>query len=122
VNASDVEGDLMGNHSHAGGGIHWEGKDPDLHIEYYGNSADADFFETMNLQMAEGRTFSKKFSDSTSVIFNQSAILAMGIKDPIGKIVSLWGKRKIIVGVVKDYHFQSLYKKIGPAFFTFSTN
>src|SRR6266542_3922670 len=54
VNVSDVDGDLLGNYSHAGGGIDWEGKDPNLHIEYYGNAADVDFFETMNLQMAEG--------------------------------------------------------------------
>ncbi|MEJ7679055.1 MAG: FtsX-like permease family protein [Segetibacter sp.] len=120
VNASDVDGDLVGNYSHAGGGIDWEGKHPDLHIEYYGNAADNDFFETMNLQMAEGRTFSKNFADSSSVIFNQSAIAAMGLKNPVGKTVSLWGEKKQIIGVVKDYHFQSLYKKIGPAFFTFS--
>ncbi|MEO6454542.1 MAG: FtsX-like permease family protein [Ginsengibacter sp.] len=120
VNASDVDGDLMGHYSHAGGGIDWEGKDPNLHVEYYGNAADHDFFETMNLQMAEGRTFSKKFADSSSVIFNQSAIAAMGLRNPLGKTVSLWGEKKQIIGVVKNYHFESLYKKIGPAFFTFS--
>ncbi len=120
INASGVDGDLMGHSSHSGGGIGWEGKDPNLHVEYYGNAADHDFFETMNLQMAQGRTFSKTFADSSSVIFNQSAIAAMGLKNPVGKTVSLWGEKKQIVGVVKDYHFESLYKKIGPAFFTFS--
>ncbi|MEO8405515.1 MAG: FtsX-like permease family protein [Chitinophagaceae bacterium] len=122
INASDVDGDLMGNYSHKGGGIDWQGKDPNLHIEYYGNAADIDFFETMGLQMVEGRTFSKEFADSSSVIFNQSAIAAMGFKNPIGKTVSLWGEKKQIIGIVKDYHFESLYKKIGPAFFTFSQN
>ena len=120
VNASDVDGDLMGNYAHAGGGIDWSGKDPNLHIEYYGNAADDDYFETMNLQIAEGRDFSPKFADSSSVIFNQSAIAAMELKDPVGKTVSLWGEKKQIIGIVKDYHFQSLYNKIGPAFFTFS--
>lgn len=122
VNASDVSGDLMGNYYHSGGGINWDGKDPNLHIEYYGNAADVGFFETMNLQMASGRSFSKDFSDSSSVIFNQAAIAAMGLQDPVGKIVSLWGQKKQIIGVVKDYHYQSLYNKVGPAFFTFSTN
>jgi len=121
INASDVDGDLTGHYSHAGGGISWEGKDPNLHIEYYGNAADDDYFETMSLQMSEGRAFSKNFTDSSSVIFNQSAIAAMGLKNPVGKTVSLWGEKKRIIGVVKDYHFQSLYNKIGPAFFTFST-
>jgi putative ABC transport system permease protein len=122
VNASNVDGDLLGHYSHEGGGIDWEGKDPNLHIEYYGDAADVDFFETMNLQMAEGRAFSKSFADSSSVIFNQSAIKAMGLKNPVGKTVSLWGDKKQIIGVVKDFHFESLYKKIGPAFFTFSKN
>ena len=120
INASDIDGNLMGNASHSGGGISWDGKDPNLGIEYYGNSIGDDFFQTMGLQMAEGRTFSKDFADSSSVIFNQAAIKAMGLKDPIGKTVSMWGEKKQIVGVVKDYHFQSLYKKIGPAFFTYS--
>jgi putative ABC transport system permease protein len=122
VNASDVDGDLLGNYSHAGGGIDWEGKDPNLHIEYYGNAADVGFFETMNLQVVEGRAFSRSFADSSSVIFNESAIKSMSLKDPVGKTVSLWGEKKQIIGVLKDYHFESLYKKIGPAFFTFSQN
>ncbi|MFT3947804.1 MAG: ABC transporter permease [Agriterribacter sp.] len=121
-NASDVDGDLMGNASHSGSGINWQGKDPNLNIEYYGNAADIGLFETMNLQIAEGRMFSKDFEDSSSIIFNQSAIVAMGLKNPVGKTVSLWGENKQIIGVVKDYHYQSLYSKIGPAFFTFSQN
>jgi putative ABC transport system permease protein len=122
INASGVSGDLMGSYDHSGGGIGWEGKDPNLKIEYYGNAADAGFIETMNLQMAEGRSFSKSFADSSSVIFNQAAIAAMGLKNPVGKTVSLWGKQKLIIGVLKDYHYQSFYNKIGPAFFTFSEN
>ena len=91
-----------------------------LAIEYYGDAADYDFFETMGLQMAEGRAFSKNFADSSSVIFNESAIAAMGLKNPVGKTVSLWGEKKQIIGVVKDYHFQSLYNKDRPAFLLFS--
>jgi len=34
----------------------------------------------------------------------------------------MWGDKKQIIGVVKDYHYQSLYNKIGPAFFTFAKN
>ena len=122
INASDVSGDLLGNYDHSGGGITWQGKDPNLNIEYYGNAADVGFFETMGLQMVDGRTFSNNYADSSSVIFNESAIKAMGLKNPVGKTVSLWGEKKQIIGVAKDYHFQSLYKKIGPSFFTFSQN
>ncbi len=115
-------GNFFGRASHSGGGISWEGKDPDLGIEYYGNNVGDDFFETMHITMAEGRAFSKAFADSNSVIFNETAIRAMGLKNPIGRTVSLWSKKKQIVGVVKDYHFKSLYDKISPAFLEYYPN
>ena len=122
INATTESGDFFGQESHGGGGINWEGKDPNLGIEYYGNDVGDDFFETMNLQMAQGRPFSKAFADSSSVIFNETAIKAMGLKNPIGKMVSLWGDKKQIVGIVKDYHFKSLYDKIGPSFLVHEPN
>jgi ABC-type antimicrobial peptide transport system permease subunit len=122
VQFSTINGNFLGTASHGGSGISWAGKDPTLGIEYYGNDVDYDFFETMGLQMAEGRAFSRDFADSSSVIFNQSAIKAMGIKNPIGMPVKLWGEKRIIIGVVRDYNFQSMYKKISPAFLRFSPN
>ena len=44
----------------------------------------------------------------------------MGLKNPVGKIVSLWGKNKKIVGIVKDYHYRSLYEKVGPTFIEYA--
>ena len=41
----------------------------------------------------------------------------MGIEDPIGKTVKLWGEERKIIGVVRDFHFESLHKKVNPAFF-----
>jgi len=123
VAVSSVEGDLLGNPGHSGGGISWEGKDPNLGIEYYGIGVDYDFMEMLGLKMKDGRTFSKEFgSDSSKVIFNESAIAAMGLKSPIGKTVSLWGQKKQIVGIAKDFHFESLYKKVAPFFFYYSPN
>ena len=122
IHVSTMNGNFLGQSSHGGSGINWEGKNPKLGIEYYGNDVDYDFIETMGMQMAQGRAFSRNFADSAGVIFNESAIAAMGIKDPIGKKVSLWSDKRVIVGVVKDYHFQSLYKKISPAFMTLHQN
>jgi putative ABC transport system permease protein len=44
----------------------------------------------------------------------------MGLKNPVGKSVSLWGKKCQVLGVAKDFHFESLYKKVGPSFFYYS--
>jgi putative ABC transport system permease protein len=123
INAADASGDFFGNTAHSGGGINWEGKDPNIGIEYYGLEVDYNFMETMGLQMAAGRTFSQQFgSDSGKVIFNEAAIKAMGLKKPVGTMVTLWGKKAEIIGVAKDYHFESLYKKVGPSFIVFSKN
>jgi len=122
INATTESGDFFGQTSHGGSGIGWDGKDPNLGIEYYGNDVGDNFFETMDLYIAEGRAFSKAFADSASVIFNETAIKAMGLQHPIGKTVSLWGQKKQIVGVVKDYHFKSLYDKISPAFLVYNPN
>ncbi|MDB5088201.1 MAG: FtsX-like permease family protein, partial [Mucilaginibacter sp.] len=120
VNATDMEGDMLGNHS-GGGGIDWEGKTH--RIEFSGLYADYDFMETMGLKTSAGRPFSRKFvSDTAGVIFNETAIAEMGIKDPIGKIVKLWGQPEKIIGVVKDFHFESLYKKVGPFFLSYRKN
>jgi len=121
VAVSAMNGNFSGHASHSGGGIGWDGKDPNLGIEYYGVSGDYGFMEILDLKLAEGRTFSRQFgADSSSVIFNEAAIKAMGIKNPVGKTVSLWGKNKQIIGIAKDYHFESLYKKVGPAFIEYS--
>jgi hypothetical protein len=114
VNASSMDGNFTGNHS-GGGGINWPGKQKS--IEFDGVNADYDLFETMGLQMAQGRPFSRQFgADSNAVIFNEAAIAAMELKDPVGKTVTMWGKEKLIVGVVKNFHFESLYNNVGPFF------
>jgi ABC-type antimicrobial peptide transport system permease subunit len=114
VNASSMDGDFTGSHS-GGGGIDWVGKQKS--IEFDGVDADYDLFETMGLQLAQGRAFSRQFgADSNAVIFNEAAIAAMGLKDPIGKTVTMWGNKKQIVGVVKNFHFESLYNNVGPFF------
>jgi len=68
--------------------------------------------------MAAGRAFSRNFAtDSTKIIFNEAAIAAMGLKEPIGKNIELWGQDMEIVGVTEDFHFESLHEPVKPLFF-----
>ncbi|HEX8039941.1 MAG TPA: ABC transporter permease [Chryseosolibacter sp.] len=117
VSASTMSGDLVGNHS-GGGGIEWEGKTTG--IEFSGLYVDYELLEMLGVRMAEGRSFSQeRGSDSDKVIFNETAISMMGLKDPVGKTVIMWGARKEIIGVVKDFHYESLYQPVGPFFFAY---
>lgn len=77
---------------------------------------DYNFAATMNLQLTEGRYFSQDFSnDSTeSIVLNETAIKTLGLTDPIGKkVIFTGGTEREIIGVVKDFHFNSLHQKIG---------
>ena len=78
---------------------------------------DDEFLPTMKMEMAGGRNFSRTYSDSASVILNESAAKLMGWKDPIGKHIVYPGgndTRFTVIGMVKDFHFESLHTPIGP--------
>jgi len=101
--------------------ISWPGKDPNKRIDFTDLNAGYDFIETAGITLKEGRTYSRAFgNEEGNIIFNETAIRIMGLKDPIGKVVRLWGKDKVIVGVVKDFNFQSLHENIKPCFFDIS--
>ncbi|MBN1482269.1 FtsX-like permease family protein, partial [candidate division KSB1 bacterium] len=82
-----------------------------------------DFLETLGIDLKEGRSFSREFStDNAKIIFNETAIKSMGLTNPVGQTINLWGENKEIVGVVRDFHFESLYENLKPCFLLFSPN
>lgn len=90
---------------------------------------DDEYMETLDLKLVEGRFFSKDFpTDSLTVVMNEKAVAELGIQDPIGKRVvtpegflnANDGSQYVytIIGVVKDFHYQSLHEPITPLVFT----
>jgi hypothetical protein len=76
--------------------------------------------ETLGIDVEEGRSFSREFgNDSSMLIFNETAIKTMGLKDPIGTKIRMWDKDMIIGGIVKDFHVSSFHEKIAPMVFMF---
>ena len=77
---------------------------------------DAEFIPLMGMKILEGRNFIENSrSDSGKVIINEEAIRYFGLKRPvIGQIVGTGERRFEILGVVKDFHFNSLRNPIGP--------
>ncbi len=111
-------GHSLTGHSNGTNGVEWAGKNPNDMTEFEVVAVDYDMLETIGITMKEGRAFSRSFgSDSTKIIFNQAAIEFMGMKNPIGKTVKLWDSSMQIIGVVKDFHFQSLHEKVKPLLF-----
>jgi putative ABC transport system permease protein len=97
------------------GGVKWDGKDPNLNVEFTQVSVGYDFVKTMNLKIADGRDYSRDFStDTSNFLINEAALKRIGYSNAVGKPLTMWGKKGKIVGVLKDFHFNSLHDPIYP--------
>lgn len=94
--------------------LKWPGKAEDNQQLFRAVVVDYDFIETMALKLKEGRSFSKDFNDTTSFILSQKSVDAMGLTNPIGTKISLWGIEGPVVGVVEDFHSRSLHEAVDP--------
>ena len=96
----------------------FDGKDPGDTTLYNIVSTEIGFVEAMGIEMDQGRVFSEEFgADSSNYVVNEKAVEAMGMEDPIGQRLMLWGVEGTIVGVMKDFHMRSLYQPIDPVIF-----
>jgi putative ABC transport system permease protein len=93
-----------------------EGKTAQEGIYFWRMYTAYDLQETMQFEVIKGRFFSKEFStDSEAVVINEKGAKELGWEDPIGKRISMVDSANYnIIGVVKDFHFHSLYKNIEP--------
>jgi putative ABC transport system permease protein len=101
--------------------INWgwgvEGQDQGFSVN--ANMIDDTYMETMELELLKGKTFSLDYgAESDKVILNETAVKVFGIEeDPIGHICYLWNDRSMpmeVIGVVKDYHWESKQMEIRP--------
>ncbi|MEM9830226.1 MAG: ABC transporter permease [Bacteroidota bacterium] len=114
---SSINENLIGSSSGTYG-VGWEGKNPEEDIHFEEVSVNYDMLETLEVDMLAGRSFSRAFgSEETKVIFNETAIKVMGLQDPIGKTIQHYEGEMEIIGVVKDFHFESLHEYVKPLFF-----
>lgn len=111
-NVAITQGDPT-NFTNSGGGYPRAGQP---NVQFTFARVGYDFVETLGIEIIEGRSFSREFANERKkIILNETALKAMELEDPIGKIVSIRGKREII-GIMKDFHFQSLHEEIKPSF------
>jgi putative ABC transport system permease protein len=120
VNASGIDRELLGDLSSTNGEFGWEGRDPKEIIRFQRAHVNLGLFETLGIEMAAGRTFSSRFgSDTSKIIINEAGLKATRLKNPIGKIFRNKGKDYEIIGIAKDFHFESLHQPVKPMFFKF---
>ncbi len=119
--------------------VTWEGATENQEISINHNRVDYDFLDTYGIELIAGRKFSPEFptdkvSDSDqsseenprSIIINQEAARQFGWEDPIGKkVIEVYGEERnynTVIGVIKDFHFNSLRQSIPPLKLFLSTD
>lgn len=123
--------EAVGGSSEMPGGQEWFGttfKKPGDNESVTGRAAivDNEFVQTLRMEFLSGRAFSREFDDSLSVVINEQAAKELGLgADPVGKRLiqpgSFFDRNNgdvafTVVGVVRDFHFQSLHEPIAPLF------
>lgn len=84
--------------------------------------ADYDYLKTLGIKLLDGRNFSEDMpTDSASLIINQSMAKELGLTNPVGQRIMNWQVYNVI-GVVEDFHFESMREKIRPLAFRLGTS
>lgn len=120
VNAGGTSHEMVYQQSNTSGLV-WEGKSPEERVLFENIRVDYEFYETMGFELENGRWFSREFgADSSKMVINEAAAKIMGFtpEEAVGQKIKLWGEYDLeIVGVLKDFHYQSIHIEVDPAFF-----
>lgn len=93
-----------------------EGIDKDEKWTMRGIAVDYDFIEMLGIKIKQGRSFSRKYTDTGNFIINETAARQIKWKEPVGKSLTVGGKKGIIIGVTNDFLFDDIHFKIEPTF------
>jgi putative ABC transport system permease protein len=103
--------------------VHWPSDSAGRQVEVSEARVDPDFFQTLGIEIAAGRGFSKEYPSDVENAFmlNETAARQFGWENAVGQEL-IWyddevTRRAAVIGVVKDFHFQSLHKNIEPLLF-----
>lgn len=100
--------------------LSWPGKPEDQKVLFTTISTEYDYTKTMRIKMLEGRDFSEDFgSDTSAIIINKAALDIMGLKEPVGTTVDLWGEKRQVIGIVDNVLMGSLFREVSPMFMIF---
>ena len=97
--------------------VDWDGKDPDSQPLFCNMAGDENFMDVFRVTLLSGRGFSNDIkADTANYIVNEKALKIMNMKpeEAIGKRLTFWGNKGMIVGVVKDFNFKPVQQPIEP--------
>lgn len=117
LHAGGMQQNMIGNENGTVG-LHWDGKNPEETIGFSNFTVTPGMIEAFGIRVVAGRTLSANLaSDSSALVLNEKAVAIMGLEDPLGATVNLWGQDRTVIGVVQDFHFESMQETVKPSFF-----
>ncbi len=102
----------------------WEGQAEGDNPFFYRLNVDEDFLELYGIEIVQGRDFSaaRPGDQGNAYILNEAAVKNLGFRTPVGTRFGFEKKLGTVVGVTKDFHFESLHKPITPLGIGFAGN
>ncbi len=96
--------------------VHWDGKDPNETLLVRHNYVDHDYIKTIKGTLLNGRTFSRDFATDTSgaFIINETFEKIIEKEEILGTELRINGIPGRVIGVIEDFHFQSMKNEIEP--------
>ena len=96
--------------------IHWRGKDSEDRRHFNLYFADGNWAEMMGAELVTGRFPNPAIwsTDSTAVLLNETAAQMIGMDDPIGQLMTLWGYEGQVTGIIKDFVLHTPFEKPEP--------
>jgi len=102
--------------------INWDGKDTTQSYLFSNTVTDEFFTDAMEIKITDGRFFSSAYpTDTSSVVINETAAKIIDKKPIVGEVLTIWGYKMKVVGIVKDFHFVHFFQKIDPLFLLYDT-
>jgi putative ABC transport system permease protein len=101
--------------------VEWEEQGERRKSGLYFTFVDYDYFKVYDMEVEKGRGFSEEFSTDKEqgVVINETAARNLGWEEPVGRRVYSQGREFTVIGMIKDFHFQSLHRRIDPLVFLF---
>lgn len=115
VQATTTSSSLLFQGTNSSGDIEWEGKPKDVEMIMNSFDVDRNFLSFFGTTVLGGTDFRNTADGAPAYILNETAVRKMGLQDAVGKKISWHSQPGVVIGVVKDFHFEPLYKEVGPA-------
>ncbi|MCP4632785.1 MAG: FtsX-like permease family protein [candidate division Zixibacteria bacterium] len=98
-------------------GVNWEGKEPEDEVVFNYISVSKDYLKTMGIGMVEGEFFSgDSETEQSMIVINEAAAELIGFESPVGMQIESVSNQATILGVISNFHFESIHVGIKPLF------